>query len=211
MGDVTGCLLAPTVHRDRIDFVSANGAAGNALYSIPWGDEAYPQFWFDSEYLTDRTLEFPEWLQIDLVSTNSGSDAERYWMRVSIADQTRWYGIYRGGLRAVDAADLVEDDTAIEQERMHGGPTPLFDGSDGQHYAFRVREPSDTSCPFEYGFVVDGVTGNVITCGEAFGGPVLVNQAVDRVDGSRFMLPRPVRWQVCEDGIDLRLMQEPRQ
>lgn len=208
LGYVSGCYSTPIIRVDRVDFLSVDGTEGDALFSIPWGDEAYPQFWFENEHSADTTWELPEWLQIDLVPVSSNSDGERHWMRVSIADRTRWYGMYRGGLRTVDAADFVPDEVRVEQERMYGGPAPMFAGSDGRHYAFRIRPASDTSCLVEYGFVVDGITGSVVTCGEAFGGPVLMSQAVGRVDGSQFKLPQPVAGQVCKDGIDLRRISE---
>ena len=217
LGEAVGCTAAPSIYADRVDAASWSHDGTAVLFSVPWGDNAYPTFWFDRSYsepaLGLSSVDLPKGIQADLVPAESeDTPRDDYWLRLSVPKSTGWYqlgGRPGRGLRAVDEAELVVDDARAQENEMYGGPVFSYDGTDGRHYAFHVKENGDTQCPLQNGYVVDGVSGEVVVCGHSWGaGALLVDQTAAAEEGWSFELPRPVQPQVCENGMDLRRIWE---
>lgn len=206
LGEVLGCYPAPLLLDERIDFLMPDRWP-RALLSIPWGDMAYPSFRFDRyhDHLAYWDLtELPGWLSAKFVPV--ADDVQpTYWIHVGVHGRSGWYDLFGRGLKAVNAAELVVDKALIELDERYGGLAAGYDGSDGRHYGLRVVDlGSDTSCRVDFGFVVDGLTGVVVACGEALGGPLLVDHSRGDAEAAGFVLPRSTEPQECEGAMDLR-------
>lgn len=214
-----GCPRVPSVHSDGVDVVFERHDGVRALISVPWRDEAYPLFWLTathSEYSLDQMRsDHPKGMHADLVPVVSDDqDGDNYWLKLSMKGQTRWYGLHGRpglGLEAVDATALTVDEERASEDDMYGSPLFGFDGTDGRHYAFHIKANYDTGCPLQNGYVVDGVSGTVVTCGHSWGaGVLLVDQTADTEGGRSFALPRPVPPEDCESSPNLRRIAELR-
>ena len=196
LGTLPYCPSVPAVTDSHV-LVSAFTLDGPWVdYSVPWGDEAYPQF-----APVEGTV-FPRQVSSSFLTGKLEVSFAAERLRVATPEREAYYLTHPGGpvgLALSDAASGREH----EDDDIWGDVVEL-DGTDGYHYGFRIVH-AEPACQAEDFFIVAGDTGKVVACGWSYGGGatlVMPPGFPGLVD--RFELPLPVGGDECERSLDLR-------
>ena len=150
---------------DGIEVYYVNsGMPGYTGYQVPWGDDAYPRFLFSPEAIANEglpTMQVGEDLVVDNVDG-------RGVLRILSGSQERFYGVALGGLRFVGSE-------YVEEEHKYFDPGVDLAGTDGDLYGFHII-PAEPACGPKMGVVMSAATGELVACGWANLGPLLVNR-----------------------------------
>ena len=183
------------------------GGGSDVILRVPWGDEAYPYFAWSEDV--------PRWYfkQTRDVGVEVSTVAEGF--RVATAAGEAYYRRPTGGKQrlARTGGSLEEHLEAVGlepgEDYEYGWHYRVYlDGTDGFHYGFRLVYP-EPNCPWEESFIVAGDTGEVVACGAARGGVLLMLPEGASPVVERFALPRPggcdtsEDWQADSGGLSL--------
>lgn len=188
-----GFMIART---DGIEIYYVNfNMPGYTGYQVPWGDEAYPRFVFSSEAVASEGLPAMQ-VGEDLAIEDVGG---RGVLRILSASQERFYGATYGGMWFLGSE-------YVEEEYMYFDPGVDLAGTDGDLYGFHII-PAEPACGPKMGVVMSAATGDLVACGWANLGPLLVN-----LDESYSGVENPVfpddassgNFEVCDRPMDMR-------
>lgn len=169
------------VHPDGVEVLTVEDFfyGGIVMFRVPWGDDAYPSFLYSPEGVA--------WSGVSVMQVNEDFRVEKVdegMFKIFTPLQERFYSVGTGGLYYEGEEYTIPENRLPQWES--GAPSSDMSGSDGRYYGFN-SVPYETSCTPQMGFVISGVTGELVACGWSYFGPVLAN-----VDGSFTGIEDPV-------------------
>ena len=184
------------VRSDGIEVYYVNfNMPGYTGYEVPWDDEAYPRFVFSPEAIANEGLPAMQVAEDLVIEDVDGRGV----LRILNASQERFYGAAFGGMRFL-GSDYVEE------EYMYLDPGVDLAGTDGDLYGFHII-PAEPACGPKMGVVMSAATGELVACGWANLGPLLVNldESYSGVENPVFPDDAPSgNFEVCDRPMDMR-------
>lgn len=173
-GDCSGTPVADE-HAVELSLLTWPGV----VYSVPWGDEAYPVLFMSQDALTGRSgsVSFGAAGSVSVVF-----EGGEPLVRVSDGSSERYYSPGMFEFAQIDSEPVYtqapENSDNRELEDIGDIPGQItLDGTDGYHWGVTVTPPSTMACPEEYGFIFAIETGELVACGwTRRGGAFLVGQ-----------------------------------
>ncbi|MDE0268622.1 MAG: hypothetical protein OXI96_06255 [Acidimicrobiaceae bacterium] len=162
------------------------------ILRVPWGDEAYPYFgWPEIEDTRSR--------QVSVGDETISADFVNGWLHIATSQQERYY---RDNLQEFAPLVSTPQELPVAPDWDTDGimnPVVVLDGTDGFHYGWRIIHAEPT-CPWEDGFIVAGDTGEVVACGWARGGALLINPEGSPSLVDNFVVPKLATSEQCTNG-----------